>query len=323
MNDRDLLLAAQGGDEQAFVALTAPHRSALHAHAYRMLGSLHDADDAVQETMLRAWRALPRYEPRAPLRAWLHRILMNVALRMVERRPPQDGVPHLQPYPDALLAGIPDDVPSPEAEAISRESLGLAYIAAMQVLAPKQRAVLVLRDALGWSARETAELLDDTPAAVNSALQRARARLARERDAGVVARLHAPAGEGAERQVMAAFLDAWAAVDIPRIIALLSEDAVLTMPPMGLRFEGADAVGAFFATEPAGGRLERIAHVECRANGQPTLASYLEGADAGDHDAYGVMVFAIHRDRIAGITGFPHDLETFRRLGLPAVLSRP
>ena len=187
----------------------------------------------------------------------------------------------------------------------------------MQLLPAKQRAVLALRDGLGWSARETAAYLDDSIAAVNSALQRARERIAREHEQGTLARLHAPAGASTEAAVMREFLDAWAAVDVARIVALLTDDALLTMPPMNVRFEGAAAIGEFFATQPAGGRLERIKHLGTRANGQPALASYADENDTGTHDAYGVMVFALRGERIAGITGFPHDLETFAALGLP------
>jgi RNA polymerase sigma-70 factor (ECF subfamily) len=313
-----VLAAAQRGDEQAFVQLTGPHRRALHVHAYRMLGSVHDADDALQETLLRAWRALPDYEPRASLSTWLHRIATNVALRMIEQRPPSDVVDaHLQPYPDRLLEELAAPDPTPEARAITRESVGLAFIAAMQLLPAKQRAVLALRDGLGWSARETAAVLDDSTAAVNSALQRARERIAREHRQGTLARLHAPSDARTEAAVMNAFLDAWADVDVPRIVALLTDDALLTMPPIDARFHGSAAIGEFFATQPAQGRLERIKHTAVRANGQPALASYADEHDTGTHDAYGVMVFALRGDRIAGITGFPHDLESFRQLGLP------
>jgi RNA polymerase sigma-70 factor (ECF subfamily) len=299
-----LLAAARDGDEQAFVALTGPHRRALHAHAYRMLGSLHDADDALQETLLRAWRGLPGYEPRAALSTWLHRIATNVALRMLEQRRP--AVPldaHLQPYPDRLI----DELPTPEEQAIVRERLGLAYVAAMQLLPPQQRAVLALREGLGWSARETGDALQLSTPAVNSALQRARERLAREPEA--LARIH---DASTEAPVIDAFLSAWADVDVPRIVALLSDDVLLTMPPMDVRIEGAAAVGEFFATQPMDGRLDRITHELTRANGQPALASY------ADHEAYGVMVLALRGNRIAGITGFPHDLEVFAQLGLPA-----
>jgi RNA polymerase sigma-70 factor (ECF subfamily) len=314
-----LLAAAQSGDEQAFVALTGPHRRSLHVHAYRMLANLHDADDALQETLLRAWRALPGFEPRAAISTWLHRIATNVALRMLEQRHRTTGPvdAHLQPYPDRFLDELASPEPSPEARAITSEGVGLAYIAAMQLLPAKQRAVLVLRDGLGWSARDTAELLDDSITAVNSALQRARERIAREHEEGTLTRLHAPAGPDAEAAVMREFLDAWAEVDVPRIVALLRDDALLTMPPMNLRFRGAEAIGEFFATQPAQGRLDRIRHTVTRANRQPTLASYADEHRTGTHEAYGVMVFAIQGDRIAGITGFPHDLETFKQLGLP------
>ena len=190
----------------------------------------------------------------------------------------------------------------------------------MQLLPPKQRAVLVLRDGLGWPARDVAELLGDTTAAVNSALQRARERIAREHEEGTLARLHAPADARSEAAVMREFLDAWAAVDVPRIVALLTDDALLTMPPVDIRIGGAGAIGDFFATQPAGGRLERIRHTVTRANGQPTLASYADEHGTGTHDAYGVMVLALRGDRIAGITGFPHDLELFAQLGLPPTL---
>jgi RNA polymerase sigma-70 factor (ECF subfamily) len=169
--------------------------------------------------------------------------------------------------------------------------------------------VLALRDGLGWSARETGEALALSTPAVNSALQRARERLAREPEA--LARIHDASAEAA---VVDAFLRAWADVDVARIVALLSDDVLLTMPPMGLRFAGAAAVGEFFATQPLDGRLERITHTVTRANGQPALASYADG------EAYGVMVLALRGDRIAGITGFPHDLPLFERLGLPVTV---
>ena len=187
----------------------------------------------------------------------------------------------------------------------------------MQLLPAKQRAVLALRDGLGWSARATAALLDDSTAAVNSALQRARERIAREHEIGTLARLHTPTDARTEAAVMNAFLDAWADVDVPRIVALLTDDALLTMPPMDARFHGPAAIGEFFASQPAQGRLDRIKHTAVRANGQPALASYADEQDTGTHDAYGVMVFALRGDRIAGITGFPHDLESFDQLGLP------
>jgi RNA polymerase sigma-70 factor (ECF subfamily) len=189
MTEVTLIGAAVAGDEEAFVRLTAPHRAALHAHCYRLLGSLHDADDAMQETLLRAWRGLDGFEPRAPLVAWLYRIATNVSLRMLEQRRRAAAVDaHLEPYPEQLIAELPSEEVGPDSVVESREAIGLAFVAAMQLLPPKQRAVLVLRDVLGWSAREVAGLLDDTTAAVNSALQRARSRLERERSERTIAR---------------------------------------------------------------------------------------------------------------------------------------
>lgn len=307
-------------DEASFVRLTAPHRRAVHLHAYRLLGSLDDADDALQETLLRAWRGFGDYEERGAMSAWLHRIATNVSLRMIERRRmmPTPVDLHLQPYPDRFLDELVDATTGPEERAILRERAGLAYIAALQALPPTQRAVLVLRDALGWSARDTAAGLGLTVPAANSALQRARDRLHRERAGGTLARPHTPASPAAEAAVIAEFLAAWDAVDVDRIVALLTDDALLTMPPVDMRFEGRAAIGDFFATQPAGGRLERIRHVQVRANGQPGLASYADEDGLGAHDAYGVMVFAMRGDRLAGITGFPRDAGLFAQFGLPA-----
>ncbi|MGD9737324.1 MAG: RNA polymerase subunit sigma-70 [Solirubrobacterales bacterium] len=325
MTDPDearLIEAAKRGEEAAFVELTSPHRRTLHVHCYRLLGSLHDADDALQETLLNAWRALPDFEPRAPLRAWLYRIATNVSLRIIERRSesalPPDA--RLEPYPDDLFNDAPSGEPGPEERAILSEGVGLAFIAAMQLLPPRQRAVLVLRDALGWRAAEVAELLGASVASVNSALQRARAALDREQEAGALARANRPAGRAEEAAVIRSFREAWARVDIEAIVELLTDDALLTMPPVQMRFEGAKAIGRFFATEPVGGRLDRIKLVPVRANGQPALASYADEEGEGVHRAYGVMVLALDGGQIAGITGFPRDASLFERFGLPVML---
>jgi RNA polymerase sigma-70 factor (ECF subfamily) len=321
LDDERLVAAARGGDERAFVELTSPHRSALHAHCYRLLGSLHDADDALQEALLRAWRGIGGFEPRAPVRAWLYRIATNVCLRMLEQRARRDAAAVdalLQPYPEPVAPAASEPTTAVESE----EAIGLAFVAAMQLLPPKQRVVLVLRDVLDWSAREVAELLDDSVAAVNSALQRARERMAREHEEGSLARAHRPASIDIEARVMERFQDAWKAVDIGGILALLADDALLTMPPEAMRFEGAAAVAGFFATVPLDGRLERIRLVPARANGQPALAAYAQHDATGEHEAYGVMVFAIDGDRIAGITGFARQPELFPRLGLPVAAGR-
>jgi len=321
LDDERLVAAARRGDERAFVELTSPHRSALHAHCYRLLGSLHDADDALQEALLRAWRAIGGFEPRAPVRAWLYRIATNVCLRMLKQRARRDAAcidAHLQPYPEPVAPAASEPTVTVESE----EAIGLAFVAAMQLLPPKQRVVLVLRDVLDWSAREVAQFLDDSVAAVNSALQRARERMAREHDEGSLARAHRPASIHAEARVMQRFQDAWKAVDIDAILALLADDALLTMPPEGMRFEGATAIAGFFATVPLDGRLDRIRLVAARANGQPAMAAYARNATTGEHEAYGVMVFAIDGERIAGITGFARQPALFPRFGLSVATGR-
>jgi RNA polymerase sigma-70 factor (ECF subfamily) len=321
--DHSVLVAAQSGDEEAFVRLTAPHRQPLHRHCYRILGSLHDADDALQETMLRAWRGIDGFQPRAPLNSWLYRIATNVCLRMLEQRrrdPAATLDSHLEPYPDLLLTDVPSPAAGPDEVVEEREQIGLAFVAAMQLLPPKQRVTVVLRDVLDWSAREVAELLDDSVPAVNGALQRGRDRLQRERHEHNLARQHMPMNAAEEERVMQRFQEAWAAVDFEGIVALLADDALLTMPPEPQRFEGSAQIGSFFATAPLDGRLDRIRLVPTRANGQPALAAYADEHGEGEFDAYGVMVFAIRGARIDGITGFARQPELFTRLGLPTRL---
>ncbi|MGH3103875.1 MAG: RNA polymerase subunit sigma-70, partial [Gaiellaceae bacterium] len=209
-----LVVAAAGGDEQAFRLLTESHRRALHLHCYRMLGSIHDADDALQETLLRAWRSLDRFEPRAPLGAWLHAIATNVCLTALQRLRRRREIPaaeageavwneellHLQPYPDRLLDELETASPGPEARYAMRETVELAFVTAVQLLPPKQRAVLIFRDVLGWSAKETAAALEDSVTAVNSALQRARAGVERAR--GLAAPAHTSAGGEKDRALL-------------------------------------------------------------------------------------------------------------------------
>jgi RNA polymerase sigma-70 factor, ECF subfamily len=293
-------------DEQAFALLIEPHRRALHLHCYRMLGSLHDADDAVQETMLRAWKGSDRYEPRAQLTTWLHAIATNVCLTAIARRRARpaevtEDLEHLQPYPDRLL----DDL-------VVRETVELAFIAAIQLLSPKQRAVLILRDVLGWSAKETAEVLDDSVAAVTSALQRARAGLDKRHR-------HVPVPDAQERALVKRFMTAWDTVDIDGLVALLSEDALMTMPPERMRVAGGRAIGDFFGSVPQGGRLNEIRLVPTAANRQPALAAYSR-RDDGKHRPYGLMVLQIEGNRIAGIVGFP-DPWLFEQCGLPPELT--
>jgi RNA polymerase sigma-70 factor, ECF subfamily len=292
-------------DEQAFALLIEPHRRALHLHCYRMLGSLHDADDALQDTMLRAWKGSDRYEPRAQLGAWLHAIATNVCLTAIARKRARpaaatEDLEHLQPYPDRLLEDL-----------VIRETVELAFITAIQLLPPKQRAVLILRDVLGWSAREAAETLEDSVAAVNSALQRARTGLEG-------ARRHMSAPGARERALVRRFMAAWDAVDVEGLVALLTEDALMTMPPERMRVDGARAIGDFFASVPQGGRLDEVQLVPTAANRQPTLAAYARGA-AGSYRPYGLMVLRIEDDLVSGIVGFP-DPWLFEQCGLPSEL---
>ena len=313
----DALAAARTGDEQAFVQLTAPLRRRLHVHCYRMLGSVHDADDALQETMLRAWRGIGQFEPRAELSSWLYRIATNVCLRMIEqrRRTPTAVDASLEPYPEVLLE---PETPSSETE--RRETIGLAFVAAMQLLSPRQRSVLVLRDVLDWSAREAADALGVSVAAANSALQRARERVDRERREGSLARVHSPRDEEAEAALMRRFVEAWESVDIERLTALLAGDALMTMPPDPMHALGADAIARFFATVPMDGRLDLIRLRPARANGQPALAAYAQESPADAFRAYGIMVFALADDWIAGITGFARKPELFPLFDLPVEL---
>jgi RNA polymerase sigma-70 factor (TIGR02960 family) len=323
----ELLAAAREGDEAAFALLIEPYRRVLHIHCYRMLGSLHDADDASQETLLRAWRHLGSFQPRSTLSAWLHRIATNVCLTLLRRRKQLPlpstgegawgaGLRHLQPYPDRLLDDLEETAPGPDARYEQRESVQLALVTALQLLPPKQRAVLILRDVLGWSAKETAETLDDTVPAVNSALQRARSSLERAERLG--ARAHEP--NTGERELLRRFMAAWDAVDVDGLVALLARDVLMTMPPEPAYEVGTEALGQFFRTVPAEGRLNEIRLVATAANRQPALAAYVRQPD-GAYRAYGVMVFSIERDAITGIVGFA-DAASFERFGLPAELSR-
>ena len=329
-SEKALLVAAAGGDEEAFRLLTDPHRRSLHLHCYRMLASIHDADDALQETLLRAWQSLGRYEPRSALAAWLHTIATNVCLTALGRSGRRRELPaadvgeavweerllHLQPYPDRLLDELEPGSSDPEARYVLRETVELAFVTAVQLLPPKQRAVLILRDVLGWSAKETAAALEDSVAAVNSALQRARASLARVQ--GLGARTHASAGDEHDRALLDRFMKAWDAVDIDGIVRLLAHDALMTMPPVPTFVLGAEAIGEFFATVPMDGRLEEIRLVPTAANQQPALAAYIRGED-GVRRAYGLMVFAFDGDSISGIVGFA-DASLFELFGLPSEL---
>jgi RNA polymerase sigma-70 factor (ECF subfamily) len=301
----ELLAAARAGNGEAFRELLAPHRAALHVHCYRMLGSYHDAEEAMQDALLRAWRHLDTYEQRAPLRHWLYRIATTTCLKALAGRAKLPSavaeIDYLEPYPDRLLDALPADS-DPAAVVERRESVSLAFVTALQLLPATQRAALILRDVLAWRGEEVARLLETSVPAVNSSLQRARATLRQALpDTG-----SRPLSTDDQR-VLAHFVDAWHRRDITALAALLREDVTLRMPPEATEFHGRAAVADFFATVPAEGRLETIRLVVTRANGSPALAAF-EADDAGEWRPYGVMVLDLADDAIATITGFP----TFR-----------
>jgi RNA polymerase sigma-70 factor, ECF subfamily len=313
-SEPDLLAAARAGDRDAFTELLAPHRRALHVHCYRMLASLDDADDALQETQLLAGRGLDTFAGGAPLRHCLYRIATTTCLKIIRGRSrvpvPVSDLVHLQPYPDRLLDQLTARDADPAAEVERRDSVALAFIAALQRLPATQRAALLLRDVLAYSPAETAELLDTSVAAANSLLQRARATLKTDD----VPRRDRPL-DATDRQIVARFVDAWQRRDIPALAALLAEDAILRMPPERAEFIGRTVIADFFATVPAGGRLDLIDLVEVPANGQPALAAYLPD-ERGDCRGYGIMVLDIADGAIVTITGFP-DPGLFAAFGLP------
>lgn len=334
-DDVDRLAAAQRGDEAAFDQLTQPFRRELHVHCYRMLGSLDDADDALQETLLRAWRGLDQFQPRAPFRAWLYRIATNVCLTLLHRQTRrgeavsldlaggavtpsgEEGEPvHLQPYPDHLLDELKSVTPGPAAMVEARESVELAFVAAAQMLPPRQRASLLLRDVVGYSAAEVATMLETSVAGVNSALQRARATLAQERDNGLLTRSHTSPGSAVEQTLVRRLVDAWHDADVPAIVAILTEDALFTMPPLPNRYVGRDAIGAFLATGPAGGRLDRFRLIPTRSNRQPAVAAYYREHGEGRFQAHGVMVLAFDGAAITSMVRFG-DASLFPYFGLP------
>ncbi|WP_202869869.1 RNA polymerase subunit sigma-70 [Kribbella caucasensis] len=310
-SEATLLEAARAGDLGAFDALVTDHRRALHLHCYRMLGSYHDAEEATQETMLRAWRRLDLFEGRAPLRHWLYRIATTTCLNMItaRNRVPAglSDVPYLTPYPDQLLDQLPSVDADPAAVAERRESVALAFVAALQSLPATQRATLILRDVLGWPAAEVAELLDTTVAAVNSSLQRARATLP------------SPGGRRSlderDREVAERFMTCWHRCDFEALAALLREDAILRMPPERAEFRGRTAIIDFFATVPADGHLDHIRLQLTRANGGPAVAAWMRD-ETGEPSPFGLMALTVDDGRIATITGFP-DPALFAVFGLP------
>ncbi len=326
------LARARAGDQDAFRELTDPYRRELQLHAYRIVGSTHDAEDLIQETLLAAWRSLEQYQGRASIRAWLYRIATNRSLDALRasRRRPEDlrrmtAVPEptrrsepiwLEPYPDALLEGIPDEAPGPEARYETKESIALAFIVGLQHLPPQQRAVLMLRDVLGYRAGEVAEMLDTTEASVNSLLRRARAAFDSRLPAAGRERAPLPDSK-VEREIVGGFADAVEAGDIDAMIALLTDDAWLSMPPEPYEYQGPAAIGAFLQDrEVARGRLRLVA---TRANSQPAFACYLPGPQTEIARPYALFVLTLEGDRISAITWFA-DSSVLPQFGLPRTL---
>jgi RNA polymerase sigma-70 factor (ECF subfamily) len=286
---RMLVAAAQAGDERAFRELVEPYRRALEIHCYRMLGSPHDAEDVVQETLLRAWRGLERFERRAGIKTWLYRIATNACLDEIERRPRR--MEPVQPYPDAQLEEAASPIADPAARYAEREGMELAFLTTIRRLPGRQRAVLILRDVLGWTAPEVAELLDSTVAAVTSALQRARETVDRELPVQ-----RAPVAER-ERALLQRYVAAWERVDVDGLVALLAEDAAIHMPP-GRSVTGHAAIADFWRGLQGGCAVANTRVVPVAANRMPALAMYRDG------EPQGILVFTMTDGAIASIDAF-------------------
>ncbi|HET6835247.1 MAG TPA: sigma-70 family RNA polymerase sigma factor [Acidimicrobiales bacterium] len=333
MQTADLLSRARAGDGDAFRELTEPHRRELQVHCYRMLGSFQDAEDALQDTLLTAWQGLAGFEGRASLRTWLYRIATNRCLnarRSASRRPAKEwDVPEveppeptrlgevvwLEPYPDVLLEGAIDAPLGPEARYEQTESISLAFVTALQVLPPRQLAVVVLRDVLGFHANEVADMLDSTVDSVTSALKRARSSLQRLRQP-TGDREPPPASDSAsEHATVAKFVRAWESADLDALVALLTDDVFASMPPMPFEYEGRDVVARFCASIFGSGR--RFDLVRTRANGQPAFGAYLR-APSGISHGIGLYVITLTGDRICAMTRF--DKSVLPLFGLPRSL---
>jgi RNA polymerase sigma-70 factor (TIGR02960 family) len=330
----DLISRARAGDDGAFRELTEPHLRELQVHCYRMLGSFADAEDALQDTLMSAWQGLGGFEGRASLRTWLYRIATNrclTALRAASRRPAAEWnvpgveppeptrlgeVAWLEPYPDALLAGAIAAPPGPEARYEQAESISLAFVTALQTLPPRQLAVLILRDVLGFHASEVAAMLDSSVESVNSALKRARAGLQRRRIPAAGGEPPPAPGSPSEDAIVARFVSAYESADIDALVGLLTDDAFMSMPPVPLEYQGSDVVGHFCAeTLFAAGR--RFDLVPTRANGQPAFGAYLSGP-AGVRPGIGLIVIALAGDRVCAMTRF--EPSALPRFGLPRSL---
>ena len=337
MSDVDQLAAAQGGDREAFAALVEPYQRELQAHCYRMLGSSQDAEDVLQETLLAAWVGLPGFEGRSSVRTWLYRIATNRCLNALRgsarresgttrastadpapARPTHHGeVLWLQPYPDVLLGDIADPVPGPEARYESTEAISLAFVTAVQLLPPRQRAVLLLRDVLGFRAREVAAMLDLTEEAVTSALKRARATLAERRPDPDVARASGEQSEAADAVLLERFVAAFVGQDVDALVALLAEDVWVRMPPLSYEYRGRAAAREFFSALD-GHRRNVAAMVPVGVNRQAAWGEYVRDDGSGTLRLVGLLVAEVHGNRIGELTHFESGVAVL--CGLPRTL---
>ena len=297
--------------EDAYSQLIEPHRAELRAHCYRMLGSVHDAEDALQDALLRAWKGLRWFEGRSSVRTWLYRIATNACLDLMKRRPKQPAE-WPEPFPDELLE-IEDGLASPDARYERRESVELAFVAALQHLPATQRAALLLRDVLGFSAKETAEALDTTVASANGALRRARAaideRLPEPSQQATLREL----GDHEVRGIVERYADALERGDLEAMVAMLADDASFSMPPLPDRFDGLEEIVPFLAGGPL---QERWRHLPLRASGQPAVGCYMWDAGRSAYVFHGIDVLTFRGTRIAAITAFLHN-GLFADFGLP------
>ena len=337
LSEGELLEAARAGDEAAFERLVEGYRHRLHAHCYRMVGSTHDADDALQEALLRAWRGLPRFAGRSSLRAWLYKIATNACLDLIGRRPkrvlPLDYGPPADPH-DGIGAPLLESVwvepypTGPQDDYEERESVELAFVAALQHLPPRQRAVLILRDVLGFSAKEVADTLDSTVASVNSALQRARKATDEQLPERSQQATLRTLGDRRVEELVHSYMEAWEQGDVDTIVAMLTEDVTVAMPPMPTWYRGRDAAAGFFTGYVFAERARReelvgFAAEQRRAralptwmSGQPAFAVYHWNDEAGGYVPVALQVLTLRDDRIADVTAFVNP-ELMRRLEVP------
>ncbi len=320
--EQELLEAAQEGNERAYTELVDAYRGELHAHCYRMLGSVHDAEDALQEALLRAWRGIAKFEGRSSLRSWLYRIATNTSLNSIEKRPkrvlPVDygpaADPHvppgdplvesvwIEPYADDQL-GLEDGLAGPEARYEQREAVELAFIAALQHLPPNQRAALIMREVLGFSAKEAAETLETTTASINSALQRARATIDQRLPEQSQQQTLRTLGDERVSEIVDAYVDAWGRGDIDAVVGMLTEDAAFTMPPMSTWFGGREEIAIWLAASPLSGDW-RWKPLRTHANGQPALAYYTWDDDEGCYLPFALNVLTFRGELISEVDCF-------------------